>query len=137
MARIKQLKKSQRRVNHVVRSLNKHIKEDCFAGRFIVLQTGRKDFHWDDDYYSSNYEFHFMDLEQPERSFKKWFPGDSLWSLRHNIYEHMNNLIVESDFWNKWHHDQEYRNNHWYSGKQKIEAEAFGITKQLKQSSSL
>ena len=47
------------------------------------------------------------------------------------IFDDLNDFIVMSDFWDKWCHDQDYRNDHWYSGKQKEEAENFGIKKQL------
>ena len=50
MARIKQLKKIQKEVNKIIRSLNKELKEDCFAGRFKVIQSLRIDRHVEDDY---------------------------------------------------------------------------------------
>ena len=38
----------------------------------------------------------------------------------------MNDLIIESDFWDKWRNDQDYRNAHWYTGDQLKEMESFG-----------
>ena len=51
---------------------------------------------------------------------------------KYELLTFANDFIVESDFWKLWHNDQEYRNNHWYSGKQKEEAEKYGITKELR-----
>ena len=55
-----------------------------------------------------------------------------MFSFKYELLTFANDFIVESDFWKLWHNDQEYRNNHWYSGKQKEEAEKYGITKELR-----
>ena len=132
MARIKQLKKIQKEVNKIIRSLNKELKEDCFAGRFKILQSLRIDHHIEDDYYTSIYRFTFIDKEHPERNVDKWIDTYSMFSFKYELLTFANDCIVESDFWNLWHNDQEYRNNHWYSGKQKEEAEKYGISKELR-----
>ena len=86
MARIKQLKKIQKEVNKIIRSLNKELKEDCFAGRFKVLQTLRIDHHIEDDYYTSIYRFTFIDTEQPERNVDKWIDTYSMFSFKYDLH---------------------------------------------------
>lgn len=132
MARIKQLKKRQKQINNIIRTINKEVIDDCFAGRFQILQIDRLDRHaGGDDYYSSCYGIRLIDHEQPHRNIEKWYNADSLFSFRYSLFDDFNNFIVMSDFWDRWCHDQDYRNDHWYSGKQKEEAESFAIKKQL------
>ena len=59
------------RNEQLVTGLNKELKEDCFAGRFKIVQTLRIDHHIEDDYYTSIYRFTFIDTEQPERIIEK------------------------------------------------------------------
>ena len=64
MARIKQLKKRQKQINSIIRTINKEVIDDCFAGRFQILQIDRLDRHaGGDDYYSSCYGIRFIDHE--------------------------------------------------------------------------
>ena len=118
MARIKQLKKTQKEVNKIIRGLNKELKEDCFAGRFEYRQIGRKYFN-DDDWYSSIYKIEFRDNEDPSRNKVGYYNKyDILYGW--DFFNMMNDLIIESDFWDKWR-DFDYAKDHWYSGKQLTE----------------
>lgn len=124
LARIRQLKKDQLQVRKLLRQRNKALKEDCFAGRFEYRQVGRKDFN-DDGWYSSIYKIEFRDNEDPSRNKVGCFDK---YEIRRgwDFFNMMNDLIIESDFWDKWRSDQEYRNAHWYTGDQLKEMEAHG-----------
>ena len=124
MARIKQLKKDQLQVRKELRRRNKVLKEDCFAGRFEYRQIGRKDFN-NDGWYSSIYKIEFRDNEDPSRNKVGYFDKYEI-RCGWDFFNMMNDLIIESDFWEKWRTDQEYRNAHWYTGEQLKEMESFG-----------
>lgn len=143
MARIKDLKKEQRKVRRVIRKQNKNLKEDCFAGRFQIRQTNRvsqglypgwvdktyiskdgKDFgvagHSYHLWYKAAYEIEFIDNEQPERNYKEWFECWDILNysfLKQSLWSHLNEFILSSDFWKKWN-DPEYARTHWFSGAQ-------------------
>ena len=121
---IKQLKKDQLQVRKLLRQRNKVLREDCFAGRFEYRQIGRKYFN-DDDWYSSIYKIEFRDNEDPSRNKVGYYNKyDILYGW--DFFNMMNDLIIESDFWDKWRNDQDYRNAHWYTGDQLKEMESFG-----------
>ena len=85
----------------------------------------------------SLYLIRFVDTEEPERNVEYWakwsddFGLCDLWrDFWGTIDEHdyrnsglstaqstMNNFIVRSDFWGKWH-EFDYARDHWYSGEQ-------------------
>ena len=143
MARIKDLKKEQREVRSVLRKINKDLKEDCYAGRFKVLQTGRKTYNdqngWCDKtfinidehrlygvaghgyhlWYHSDFYITLIDEEHPERNITDCYDiyeiKAGMFSGGKTLGRDLNNFIIESDFWDKWS-NPDYARTHWYSG---------------------
>ena len=87
-----QRQKERRIVNRYLKKLNKSLREDCFAGRFVVELIGYKDYQCanysiytpelytidevaDPTWQYSYYRLRIVDVEEPERSFDcyaKW-----------------------------------------------------------------
>ena len=95
-----QIQKEQKQVNKILKKLNKQMKEDCFAGRFLVVQTGKKCFSeanyscYCPKLYTYNeaadpcwryayYTIRFIDKEEPERNFKAYFSYSKVFGLKY------------------------------------------------------
>lgn len=92
--------KADKKVNTLVKKLNKQLQQDVFKDRFEIRQyrkTGRGKNS------ISYYLYQLIDNEQPERNkiVPNWLSEfQILWF--HHLSEYINNFIIESDFWAKY-----------------------------------
>lgn len=98
--------KSDKKVNRLVKSLNRQIRNDVFGDRFSLLQvfkTGKYDCH---DYHVFLYRF--IDKKHPDRNFEKYFDeGEIL--IQKKLYIEMNEFIILSDFWNTFDRESYFK----------------------------
>jgi len=122
----KELKRAQQKINRFIHSMNRNLYEDVFKNRFSIHQVSRQDlcecggFHFS-NWCRSAYLIEFRDNEEPERDYSKWFDCWDVsgpWLSSGSVTSNLNTFIIESDFWEKWRTDEEYKKNHWYSGEQ-------------------
>lgn len=95
-----QIQKDQKKVNKILRQVNKQLKEDCFAGRFSVRQLGKICYSQanylcycpqlytyseaeDPCWRYANYTIEFVDAEEPERNFKAYFSYSKVFGLKY------------------------------------------------------
>lgn len=118
MPKFKELKKTQRKVNKEIRNINKNLKEDCFAGRFEVKMLARKDEMLCMMSYPS-YTLAIIDHEEPKTLVLENYHWSDSWGLCdfETLVDELNMFIQESNFWDRWKNEEEYRKSHWYSGK--------------------
>lgn len=91
-----------KKVNRVVKKLNKQLVADVFKDRFFIRQL-RKTFGCDNVEY---FQFELIDKEQPERNqITKWYNSFEICHFV-NIHREINDFIVNSDFWEK-HRERE------------------------------
>lgn len=99
--------KSDKKVNRLVKSLNRQIHTDVFGDRFSVLQVSKTGYYDCHDYHI--YLYRFIDKKQPERNFEKLFSeGEIL--IQKALYIDMNEFIVSSDFWNTFDRESYFKN---------------------------
>ncbi len=94
--------KADRKVNRLVRKLNKSISEDVFGDRFFVRQAQKSRSEWGSSYYL----YEFIDNAQPERNYiaPRWFSEfDILQGAK--LWMEINDFIVNSDFWSVYRKD--------------------------------
>ena len=99
---------------------NKYMYEDVFKNRF---KYRIKEYRYNEyEPYYSLFCVEFIDEEEPERNKEDWFDFHNIiwggFGACKNAWQVMNNFIIYSDFWKKWHNDYNYAKNHWYSGEQ-------------------
>ena len=99
--------KRDKKVNQVVRKLNKQLRKDVFGDRFYVRQvrkTGCIDcpsYHY--------YLYEFVDTKCPERNRMEWV-SESCVLISMKVHSIMNEFIISSDFWSTF-------DRHWFDGK--------------------
>ena len=98
MKRSKEFKKMKRRVNAHIRALNRQLKEDVFGERFYCRSAQMKIHTYFDGSWTIFHNLEFIDRKTAE---VRMMYNVSDWEFRHSwkIFETMNNLIIESDFW--------------------------------------
>ena len=89
--------KADKKVNKIIKQLNRQLKEDIFGDRFWVKQVAKVRFQ-----VISYYLYELKDRLQPERD--KILDWKHEWSLFtfHEIHIAMNDFIISSDFWDKY-----------------------------------
>lgn len=87
-----------KKVNRIVKKLNKTLKEDVFGTRFELKQYRKSRFNG-----IEYYLYEFIDNECPERSgiFDDWLAGIGIIYF-HSLHTAMNDFIIQSDFWKKY-----------------------------------
>ena len=86
-----------KKVNRVIKKLNKQIKQDVFGNRFEARQLQKSRLNG-----VTYYMYQLIDNEQPERNTViPWETGFAITTF-HKIEMEMNNFIVNSDFWSKY-----------------------------------
>ncbi len=94
------MKKSleDKKVNRMVKRLNKQLREDVFGRRFEVRQY-RKSKTPEGIHY---YMYQLIDNEQLERNeITHWYSSFDL-LIMNPLYIEMNDFIIKSDFWSKY-----------------------------------
>lgn len=95
--------KMDKKVNRVARQLNRQLTEDVYGSRFQIRQI-QKTKGLDNWPY---YLYELVDNEQPERNkIIPWTSGFSITTFR-PLHMEMNDFIVKSDFWKKYHEQKE------------------------------
>lgn len=91
--------KRDKKVVHLMKVLNRQLRQDVYGDRFYVRMTGKfgyvdcHEYHW--------YRFELMDNECPERNEIIYLSeGEVL--ISYKLYKDMNDFIVTSDFWEKF-----------------------------------
>lgn len=91
--------KTDKRVNRLVRNINKQLKADVFGDRFWVRQIQKAKVDG-----MEYYLYEMKDRLEPNRDSiiaEGWIWGGSHFFVS-SIYEAMNDFIVKSDFWSKY-----------------------------------
>lgn len=91
----------ERMVNRVVRQFNRELQDDVFGDRFQVYQYQKARYNG-----MSWFLYELRDKAQPQRNYiiPGWF---NEFDFKRRIYEAMNDFIVHSDFWSKYHNKPE------------------------------
>ena len=97
--------KTDKKVNKIVRQINKELREDVFKDRFSLHQL-KKARGIDNMQY---YLYEMRDREEPERNtIIPWVSGYSSFAYAKIMIE-LNNFIVFSNFWSKhWNDETRY-----------------------------
>lgn len=85
-----------KKVNKRIRTLNRQLEKDVFGKRFVARQVKKE--RLDGVNY---YLYVFIDNENPEANVYKWFSDFELCTFNTH-YMVMNNVIVHSNFWEKY-----------------------------------
>ena len=103
--------KTDKRVNRVVKCINKELREDVFKDRFSLHQL-KKARGIDNMQY---YLYEMRDRLEPERNYIiPWVWGDSCF-LKTDLLEELNNFIAYSNFWAIYHNNPiQYNENRDY-----------------------
>ena len=91
--------KTDKKVNRLVRNINKQLKADVFGDRFWVRQMQKAKVDG-----MEYYLYEMKDRLEPNRDSiiaEGWIWGGSHFFVS-SIYEAMNDFIVKSDFWSKY-----------------------------------
>lgn len=98
MKRSKAFKKTKRKMNKRIRTLNNQLKNDVFGDRFYCRSTMMDIATYFDGSWTLYYDLEFIDRKTGETR-KLYLISD--WSFIHSwkIFEMMNDLIINSDFW--------------------------------------
>lgn len=91
--------KTDKKVNRLVRNINKQLKADVFRDRFWVRQMQKAKVDG-----MEYYLYEMKDRLEPNRDSiiaEGWIWGGSHFFVS-SIYEAMNDFIVKSDFWSKY-----------------------------------
>lgn len=92
--------KEDKKMNRIVKRFNKELREDVFQGRFYCRQI-KKQRGCDGIMY---YLYEVCDSENPTAN--KICHWMNIWEANlwlSPLFQDMNTLIVESDFWSKYH----------------------------------
>lgn len=94
--------KTDKKVNRLVRNINKQLKDDVFGDRFWVRQMQKAKVDG-----MEYYLYEMKDRLEPNRDSiiaEGWIWGSSHFFVS-SIYEAMNDFIVRSSFWSKYYDD--------------------------------
>lgn len=94
--------KVDKKINKIVRIINRNLKEDVFGDRFWIRQIKKQ--KSDGMQY---YLYEMIDRKHPERNSlvsHGWLWGESFF-LSADFYEAINDFIVRSDFWADYYDD--------------------------------
>jgi hypothetical protein len=107
--------KVDKKMNRIVKSINKDLEQDVFKNRFWIRQV-KKD---RDEVGSQYYLYEMKDRLEPERdSYMSWLWGGSTF-VKADFFEAINDFIIKSDFWSiYWKDESRYnRKLDWYRNK--------------------
>jgi hypothetical protein len=88
---------SDKKVNKRIRTLNRQIENDVFGKRFIARQVKKQRLDG-----VSYYHYLFIDNENPDANIYQIFSEFEI-TMFSKPWEVMNELIVNSDFWEKYY----------------------------------
>jgi hypothetical protein len=90
-----------KKVNRIVRTLNKDLEKDVFGNRFWCRQVRKAK-----EYGTEYYLYELKDRKDPSRDkmIRGWLSGFEITTF-HTLTMEMNDFIVTSNFW------EEYKNN--------------------------
>lgn len=91
--------KNDKKINRLVKRINRQLKEDVFGDRFWIRQIQKQKVDGVDYYL-----YEMRDREEPNRNSlikEGWMSGYDFFLAAH-FYEAINDFIVKSDFWNKY-----------------------------------
>ena len=92
--------KSAKKINQIVRKLNKQLADDVFGTRFWARQI-KKERSSDSDL--TYYMYELCDRKEPERNkICGWYSEFELLTF-HPLHIEMNDFIITSDFWKNYH----------------------------------
>ena len=100
--------KVDKKVNRLVKKINKQLKEDVFKDRFWIRQVQKTKTEDGTQYYL----YEMRDRLEPNRNSlvsHGWMRGDDLFLASH-FYEAINDFIVRSSFWSIYFNDSERYN---------------------------
>ena len=105
MKRSKAFKKIKRKMNKQIRALNNQLKNDVFGDRFYCRSVAMNIHTFFDGSWYLGYDVEFIDRKTGET---RILHNVSDWSFTHSwkIFEEMNALIIESDFWDCYINEQ-------------------------------
>ena len=98
--------KSDKRVNRLVRALNRQLEHDVFGNRFFVSQVKKKGCADCHDYHY--YLYRFIDTEHPERNFEQWLSESEI-LISKKLHFLMNSFVISSDFWETFDKDSYFK----------------------------
>ena len=92
-----------KRMNRIVKKINKDLREDLFGDRFWIRQV--KKVRSQEDKSMQYYLYEMIDRKQPERnSYIDWIWGESHFVVS-DLFTAINDFIVRSDFWKDYFKD--------------------------------
>lgn len=94
--------KTDKKINRIVKKINKQLQEDVFKDRFWIKQICKQRVDG-----LNYYLYELKDRLEPERDSvfsKGWLWGDSNFLIS-DFYNEINNFIVMSDFWSLYYKD--------------------------------
>lgn len=108
--------KVDRRINKIVKNVNRKLKTDVFKDRFWIRQVKKAKGEDGLQYYL----YEMRDRLEPNRNSiieKGWLWGESFF-LYADFYEAINDFIVRSDFWAKYQNNENSYNKEmdYYAG---------------------
>ena len=89
--------KVDKKVNKIVKSINRQLKQDVFKDRFWIRQVQKQK----NEYGMQFYLFEMRDRLEPNRNSiiaQGWIWGENRF-LVSGLYEAINDFIIKSDFW--------------------------------------
>lgn len=94
--------KVDKKINRIVKGMNKELKEDVFGDRFWLRQVKKQKGEDGMQYYL----YELKDRIEPERDtlIRGWLWGHSVF-LRAELFDAVNDFIIRSDFWAKYYND--------------------------------
>ena len=95
--------KVDKKINRIVKNINKELEQDVFKNRFWIRQVKKSKGEDNMQYYL----YELRDRLEPERNSllrKGWLWGSSTF-LRADFFEEVNDFIIKSDFWAKYFND--------------------------------
>lgn len=91
--------KADKKVNRIVRQINKQLRDDVFGDRFSVVQLKRTA-PYDDCRSYFYYIYQLRDAAQPDRNCEAHYSQDEITMTNGLcILKNLNDFIVESNFW--------------------------------------
>lgn len=94
--------KYDKKVNRIVKKLNRRLQKDVFENRFFARQIEKRGYEFCHEYHIYLYEF--IDEKYPERNLQQWFTEGEI-IIGSKLHEAMNNFIIQSDFWKTFDKD--------------------------------
>ena len=101
-------RKLKRKIRHIVRILNKRMREDVFKDRFWIEIVQSDIRPWDDNSgWDADFRIAFHDNENPARDFTRWYEPhfiiySGMFAGGNHVDSDLNDFIVHSDFWSKY-----------------------------------